>query len=118
MIMDDTYDLFQKAKGLIEKGEFLEASMLLEEAKSLEPDKGSIREALAISYYNCGLYTSAKKNFTSALNLDIANDFAHYGLGLCLLKEGKTNKALGHLKIARYMKPDSELYQKILKKIK
>lgn len=117
MQMRDAYNLFQKAKKLIKKGKFLEATMLLEKARNLEPKKGSIREALAISYYNCGLYRSAKKNFIIALEIDVANDFAHYGLGLCLLKEGEINKALGHFKIARSMKPGSTLYQKILKEI-
>ncbi len=115
--MKDAYNSFQKAKRLIEKGKFLEAAMLLEAAKSLEPKKGSIREALAISYYNCGLHRSAKKNFAIALDIDATNDFAHYGLGLCLLKEREIKKAVGHFKIARSMKPGSILYQKILKKM-
>lgn len=116
--MEDAYDLFQKAKRFMENSNFLEAIMLLEKAKGLEAGKGSIREALAISYYNSGLFRPAKMNFIAALDIDAANDFAHYGLGLCLLKEGDINKALGYLKIASSMKPDSRLYQKILKKIK
>ncbi len=115
--MKNAYNLFQEAKKLIEKGKFLEASMLLETAKSLEPKKGSIREALAVSYYNCGLHKPAKKNFAKVLEIDATNDFAHYGLGLCLLKEREINKAIGHFKIAISMKPGSILYQKILKKI-
>src|SRR4030042_1898507 len=87
--MDSAYYLFKKGKKLSESGKFLEAIMLLEKARKFEPEKGSIREVLASAYYNCGLYVSAKKNFIKALGIDASNDFAHYGLGLCLTKENK-----------------------------
>lgn len=90
--------------------------MPLEKAKNLEPEKGSIREVLASAYYNCGLYVSAKKNFIKALEIDAANDFTHYGLGLCLLRENKLNRAMGHLKIAAFMNPGSKKYKKVLEK--
>lgn len=116
MNYEDTYNLFAKGKKLAKENEHLKAVMLFEKAKKLEPEKGSIREALAFSYYKCGLYSSAKENFLKAISIDAANDYAHYGLGLCLLKEGKINKALGHLKIAMAMKPDNIFYSKAVKK--
>ena len=114
--MNSTYYLFKRGKKLSESGKFLEAIMLLEKAKNFEPEKGSIREVLASAYYNCGFYVSAKKNFIRALKIDAANDFAHYGLGLCLIKENKITEALGHFKIAFFMKPDSKKYREILDK--
>jgi len=90
--------------------------MFFEKAKDSEPLKGSIREALACSYYNCGLYEYAGKNFAQALKIDAANDFAHYGLALCLIREKKLNLAVGHLKIASAMKPDSKKYKDTLNK--
>lgn len=114
--MSSAYYLFKKGKKLSESGNFLEAIMLLEKAKKFEPKKGSIREVLASAYYNCGFYTSAKKNFIRALKIDAANDFAHYGLGLCLVREKKLTEALGHLKIAFFMKPDSKKYKETLDK--
>jgi len=114
--MNSTYYLFKRGKKLSESGKFLEAIMLLEKAKIFEPEKGSIREALASAYYNCGFYIPAKKNFIRALKIDAANDFAHYGLGLCLIKEKKITEALGHFKIAFFMKPNSKKYKEILDK--
>ena len=114
--MGSTYYLFKRGKKLFENGKFLEATMLLEKARSLEPEKGSIREVLASAYYNCGLYVSAKNNFTKALKIDATNDFAHYGLGLCLIKENKITEARGHFKIAFFMKPDHKKYKEILDK--
>jgi tetratricopeptide (TPR) repeat protein len=90
--------------------------MLLEKAKELEPQKGSIREALATAYYNCGFHESAKKNFLKAVEINATNDFAHYGLALCYIKEGKINIALGHLKMAQAMKPEHKIYGDAVKK--
>jgi len=114
--MSSAYYLFKRGKKLFENGKFLQAIMLLEKAKNLEPEKGSIREVLASAYYNCGLYVSAKKNFIKALEIDAANDFAHYSLGLCLTKENKMTEARGHFKIAFFMKPDHKKYKEILDK--
>jgi tetratricopeptide (TPR) repeat protein len=112
----NAYGLFIEGKKLIKDKDFLKAIMLLEKAKKLEPQKGSIREALATAYYNCGFYESAKKNFLKAIEIDATNDFAYYGLALCYIKEGKINIALGHLKIARVMKPEHKIYRDAVKK--
>lgn len=114
--MSKAYYFFKKGKILYKKGRFLEAIMFLEKAKNLEPAKGSIREILATSYYNCGFYDSAGENFLVALKIDATNDFAHYGLGLCLIKEKKLNRAMGHFKIAAVMDPGSEKYKEVLQK--
>jgi tetratricopeptide (TPR) repeat protein len=114
--MSNTYDFFKKGKTLFNKGRFLEAIMFLEKARDLESGKGSIREVLASSYYNCGLYDSARENFEAALKIDASNDFAHYGLGLCLLREKNLSRALGHFKIAAAMNPKSEKYKEALQK--
>jgi tetratricopeptide (TPR) repeat protein len=115
--MKGAYYFFKKGKLLSKKGKLLDAIMILEKAKDLEPKKGSIREVLACAYYNCGLYHSAGKNFIKALEIDATNDFAHYGLGMCLIKENKINQAAGHLKMASVMKPCSKKYKEILKRI-
>jgi len=105
-----------KAKRFMENNDFINASILLEEAVQHEPEKGSIREALAICYFNMGFYDSSRNHFDKAIEIDAANDFAHYGMGLCLIKENKINRALGYLKIASFMKPDSKIYRKVLKR--
>ncbi len=114
--MSNAYYFFKKGKKLSQEGKFLEAVMFLEKAKKLEPEKGSIREILASSYYNCGFYASAKRNFIKALKIDACNDFAHYGLGLCLIRENKLSRALGHFKIAAVMNPVSKRYKEVLSK--
>jgi tetratricopeptide (TPR) repeat protein len=112
----NAYELFIESKKLTKDKDFLKAIMLLEKAKKLEPQKGSIREALATAYYNCGFHESAKKNFLKAIEIDATNDFTHYGLALCYIKEGKINIALGHLKMAQAMKPEHKIYRDAVKK--
>ena len=114
--IEKAYEFFNKGQKLYRENNFLKAVMLFEKAKKLEPEKGSIREALATAYYNCGFYKSAMKNFKKALEIDSTNDFAHYGIGLCLVKEGKTIMALGHFKLASAMKPDQKNYIDTIKR--
>ncbi|MBC7333860.1 MAG: tetratricopeptide repeat protein [Actinobacteria bacterium] len=115
--MNGAYDFFEKGKKLLSSKEFLRAIMFLEKAKEMEPHKSSIRESLAQAYYNCGLYESARENFEKVLEIDATNDYAHYGLGLCLLKKGKIEKAMGHIKMAVAMKPGFKLYRETLEKL-
>ena len=112
----NAYELFSEGSALVNCNDHLSAIMVFEKAKEIEPEKGSIREALARSYYNCGLYSSAKKNFSKAIEIDAANDYAYFGLGLCLIKMGRFSAALGQLKIASAMKPQNETYIKTIRK--
>ena len=112
----NAYELFSEGKALVNRNDHLNAIMFFEKAREVEPEKGSIREALARSYYNCGLYSSARKHFRKAIEIDAANDYAYFGLGLCLAREGKFKTALGQLKIAAAMKPQNETYRKYVNK--
>jgi tetratricopeptide (TPR) repeat protein len=113
---ENTYILFYRAKDLMKNNDFLNASLLLEKAVGLEPEKGSVREALAICYYNMGFYSSSKSHFIKALQIDASNDFAHYGMGMCLLKEKSFSRALGHFKIAKFMKPGFRIYEDAIRR--
>ncbi len=115
--MSYAYYHFKTAKKLARENNFIKAIMHLEKAKHSEPKKASIREALARAYYNCGFYAPAAKNFQKALEIDAANDFAYYGLGMSLAKLGMIKKAVGQLKIAVTMKPQFKEYQKALSKL-
>ena len=47
--MTDTYHLFQKGREHLAEGRAAQATVALEQAKSREPNKASIREALGIA---------------------------------------------------------------------
>ena len=55
--------------------------------------------------------TTAKVNFTTALSLNPNNPRARYGMGLCLMKEGKIEDAVAELTVARQIDPnDAEVH--------
>jgi len=48
---EHVYDLFKRGSELLEAGDFSAATIPLEKARRLEPDKTSIREALGRAYF-------------------------------------------------------------------
>ncbi|MBN1298409.1 MAG: hypothetical protein JW997_01835 [Actinobacteria bacterium] len=112
----NAYELFMSGKEMAANHNYLQSLMFFEKACQIEPARGSIHEALAVSYYNCGFYKPSKKHFKIAIDIDPANDFSYYGLGLCLAKEGRFKTAIGNIKIAFAMKPGNQSYKRALKK--
>jgi Flp pilus assembly protein TadD len=113
---DDAYAAFQEGSGLLASSNPHAAVVALERARDLEPDKGSIREALARAYFGTGQFREACQEFAQAVELDPVNDYAHFGLGLTLLRAGDTTGARRHLKLAVAMRPLEE-YQEALAKV-
>jgi Flp pilus assembly protein TadD len=111
----EAYSRFREGSRLLETGNAHAAIIPLERARELEPEKGSIREALARAYFRSGRIDSAREEFEKVVELDPVNDYAHFGLGLCLLRRGDRDAARGHLKLATIMRPDAEEYQAALR---
>src|SRR5881296_4037862 len=109
--MSETYDLYQQGRAHLKKGRAAQATVALEKAKRREPDKASIREALGIAYFRIHRWVEAEAEFRKMLELSPADDYAHYALGRCLEKQGKSAEANGHYKLASSLRPDSEDYR-------
>src|SRR5438874_10796482 len=103
--MSETFDLFQQGRSHLKKGMAAQATVALEEAKSREPDKASIREALGIAYFRTRRWAEAESEFRVMLELSPADDYAHYALGRCLEKQGRDREANGHYKLASSLRP-------------
>ena len=106
----ETYDLFQKGRQHLERGMAAQATVSLEKAKRREPEKASIREALAIAYFRLQRYREAEEEFRAMLELSPADHYAHYALGRALEKQGKDAEANGHYKLASSLRPQSKHY--------
>ncbi|MGH8993757.1 MAG: tetratricopeptide repeat protein [Acidimicrobiia bacterium] len=111
----EAYSRFQEGSRLLESGNTHAAIISLERARELEPEKGSIREALARAYFRSGRIDAAAEEFEKVVELDPVNDYAHFGLGMCLLRRGERDAARGHLKLATIMRPEAEEYQAALR---
>jgi len=114
--MDSAYDLFQRGTELLRQQDFHAAVVPLSRARDLEPDKDSIREALGRAYFRCGRFPAASSEFARAVEIDPVNDYAHFGLGLCLLRQGDRLGARRHLKLAVAMRPDQPDYRNALER--
>jgi Flp pilus assembly protein TadD len=87
-----------------------QATVSLEKAKKLEPDKASIREALGIAYFRLRRWREAEAEFRAVLDLSPTDDYAHYALGRTLEKQGRDAEANGHYKLASSMAPTNDQY--------
>ena len=106
----ETYNLFQKGSAHLRSGMPAQATVSLEKAKRREPHKASIREALGIAYFRIRRWAEAESEFRAVLELSPVNDYAHYALGRCLEKQGRTVEANGHYKLACSLRPGNEDY--------
>src|ERR671934_2049063 len=108
--MSDAYENFQEGRRRLKKGMPAQATVPLEKAKRLEPQKASIREALGIAYFRIHRWAEAEAEFRAALEISPVNDYAHYALGRCLEKLGRAVEANGHYKLARSLRPGERRY--------
>jgi Flp pilus assembly protein TadD len=114
---ESAYDLFARGTGLLESGHPHAAVTQLSRAKSLEPDKASIREALARALYQSGRFSRARREFAKAVQIDPVNDYAHFGLGLACARTGQRVRAVAHLKLAVTMRPERDEYRDALDRL-
>ena len=113
----DTYELFQRGSELLAAGHAHQAVISLEQARDAAPGHGSVREALGRAYYGAGRASAAEVEFAEALEIDPSNDYAHFGLGLCLARSGERTLAVGHLRLAVAMRPEVDTYRQALERV-
>ena len=107
----DAYELYQRGLSLLDADHPAQATVSLEKAKRLEPDKTSIREALGRAYFRSGRYRNAATEFSAVIERYPANDYAHFCLGRSFEKLGDRSAASHHMSLACGMRPDRTDYQ-------
>jgi Flp pilus assembly protein TadD len=108
---ETVYDLFQRGSQLLDAGDFAAATVPLERARRLEPDKTSIREALGRAYFRSGRFEHARAEFAAVVEQAPVNDYAHFCLGKALAKTGRPTDARRHATLAASMRPDRADYR-------
>jgi Flp pilus assembly protein TadD len=106
------YEHFQAGMELLENGNPAQAAVRLEKARSAQPGKASVREALGRAYFDLGRLHEAEREFRSVVEIDPTNDYAHYCLSRVLQRRGRFKQAEAHLKLARAMSPDERRYRR------
>src|SRR5215510_13485884 len=99
------YDLYQQGRSHLRDGMPAQATVALEKAKRLEPEKASIREALGIAYFRIRRWAEAEVEFRKLVELSPADDYAHYALARALERQGRAGEAGRHYSLARAMQP-------------
>ena len=105
------YDLYRRGSELLESGDFSAAAIPLEQARALEPEKSSIREALGRAYFRSGRYEKARDEFAAVVEQYPTNDFAHFCLGRAFALTGDRRLASKHLTLAAGLRPDRADYR-------
>jgi tetratricopeptide (TPR) repeat protein len=113
----EAYTAFSEGMRLLADDNAHAAVIALEQARELEPAKGSVREALARAYFRTGRFRAAEQEFAAALDIEPVNDYAQFGIGLCRLRAGDRTRARGHLRLATVMRPDNAAYQAALEQV-
>jgi Flp pilus assembly protein TadD len=110
----DVYDLYTRGTALLAAGDYAAAVVPLSRARSFEPDKASIREALGRALFHSQRYGEAAEEFRAVALAAPTNDYAHFCLGRALQQLGRHREACRPLAIAACLRPDRSEYRAYL----
>jgi tetratricopeptide (TPR) repeat protein len=114
----DSYAWYRRGLDLLNRGSPAAAAELLERAAAAEPGARSIREALARAQFDAGRYAQAADNFRQNVEAIPSDDYAHFGLGLALVRGGNPAAAAEHLALAAAMRPELAHYTEALRGVR
>ena len=95
------YHYYCRGMELLAAGDFRQSAVALERAKRIEPDKGSIREALARAYLSARSYRDAERESRALVDGEPTNHYGHFLLGRALERLGRVADARRHYRLAR-----------------
>jgi Flp pilus assembly protein TadD len=108
------YELFTNGRLHLSDGDPRLAVPLLEQARDMEPDKGSIREALGVAYLRTLRFRDAESELERAVELAPNDHYAYFLLGRAQERLGRIALARGSYKMATWLDPESEIYRRAL----
>jgi Flp pilus assembly protein TadD len=109
------YEWYTRGLKLLKAGSASAAAQLLGRAADAEPSSRSIREALARAQYGARRFEEAAGNFRYIVEVDPAEDYALFGLGLSLSRLGDFQGAVEPLALAAAMRPENKDYAQALR---
>ena len=107
----EVYDLFRRGSALLASRDFAAATVPLERARRLEPDKASIREALGRALFGAQRYAEAAAEFEAIVDCAPTNDYALFCLGRSLQQLGRHSEARKPLTLACCLRPERRDYR-------
>ena len=114
---ESAYELLQRGQELMRDRHNAQAAVVLERAARLEPNKGSILEALGRACFDSRQHERAAEAFSALLEVDPSNHYGHFGVALSLERLGRVAEARTHLRLATAMNPNSTTYRRALARV-
>ncbi len=111
----EVYDWYRRALDLLATGNPEAAAALLGHAAAEEPESTSVQEAMARALFDARRYGDARTVFAALIERRPDDDYAHFGLGLCLARSGEFAAAVEHLAMAATMRPGRAEYVQALR---
>jgi Flp pilus assembly protein TadD len=113
--MSEAYQLFQKGLAALASGHADEAIVPLERARNMEPESMSIHEALGKTYLRLGFYDRAVTTFSTILEKEPIDAYAHFCLARAYDRLGEVKPARKHYRLATFFAPDRAIYRDTLR---
>jgi tetratricopeptide (TPR) repeat protein len=112
------YDWYRRAVGLLESGSPDAAATLFARLREIDPASNSILEGLARALFDCRRFGEAAEAFSDLADRSPAEDYAHYGLGMCLWRLQRFPHARDELAMAFVMRPGRAGYASALSQVR
>ena len=109
--MESVYDLYQRGCELLDHGDHEAATIPLQKARDLEPEKASIRETLGRALFYCRRYSAAATEFQAVAASAPTNDYALFCLGRSMQLMGRHREACQPLALACSLRPERADYR-------
>jgi len=94
----DAIDYYEEGVQLLGAGKYHEALTSLRLALRDTPEDSAVLQQMAIVYTRIGMSDEAIRTYRKALANDVTAVGAHYGLAFLLLRDGRNNEAMEHLR--------------------
>lgn len=95
---EDKVDYYREGLELLKVSKYHEALTSFRLAQRDSPDDEAVSQQIAITYTRIGMTDEAKKTYRSVLERDPNAAGAHYGLAFLVLREGRQEEAVQHLR--------------------
>jgi tetratricopeptide (TPR) repeat protein len=109
--MESVYDLYQRGCELLDHGDHEAATVPLQKARDLEPEKASIRETLGRALFHSRRYAAAAREFQAVAQNAPTNDYALFCLGRSMQLLGRHREACKPLALASSLRPERADYR-------
>src|SRR5438270_9462156 len=109
--MESVYDLYRRGCDLLDHGDHQAAIVPLSKARDLEPEMGSIREALGRALFHAQRYEGAAAEFEVLAMRKPTDDYALFCLGRSMQLLGRHREACHPLALACSLRPERADYR-------